>query len=301
MSLTIGICAFNEEGRIATLIEDVLNQVGVPENAKVIVVASGCTDLTPVIVRRIMSREPRLRLIEEQQRRGKTSAINKILANCKTELLALVDADIRLPPETLSRLLQAFSEKRVGVVGALPAIENSDENVIARSLSMISWIMTRALKELSLREQLSFVMGETYCFRTELIGRVPDGVVNDDAYIASCAKRMGFKVVLAPEAKFVVKVPSSIPDYIAQRRRVTFGHLQIREKRGRFATSMEGIALDYPSILLRALVQEAAARPRSIWVALVILELEVFIRLSVWFDVRLGREYARWKRITTTK
>jgi cellulose synthase/poly-beta-1,6-N-acetylglucosamine synthase-like glycosyltransferase len=301
MSLTIGICAFNEEGTIATLIEDVLKQRGVSSSTEVIVVASGCTDLTPMIVRRIMSREPRVYLIEEEQRRGKTSAINKILANCKSELLALVDADIRLPPETLWAVLRGFSDERVGVVGAVPVIENCDENLIARSLSMISGIMTRALKELSLRAGLSFVMGETYCFRTKLIGRVPDGVVNDDAYVASYAKSMGFKVILAPEAKFVVRVPSSIPDYIAQRRRVTFGHLQIKEKMGRFATSMEGIALEYPRILLRASIEEAALRPRSIWLALVSLELEAFTRLFALFDMRLGRQHAKWRRIATTK
>jgi len=301
MSVTIGICAFNEEDRITTLIEDVLKQRGVSKSTKVIVVASGCTDLTPIIVRRIMSRNPRVHLIEEEQRRGKTSAVNKILGNCESELLALVDADIRLPPETLWTVLRGFSDERVGVVGALPVIENCYENLIARSLSMISRVMTRALRELSLREELSFVMGETYCFRTNLIGRVPDGIVNDDAYIASYARSMGFKVILAPEAKFVVGVPSSIPDYIAHRRRVTFGHLQIREKTGRFATSMEGIALDYPRILLRASIQEAALRPRSIWLTLVTLELEVFTRLFAWFDRKLGGEYEKWRMIATTK
>lgn len=300
MSLTIGVCAYNEEHTIRRVLGDILNQRGLPQNVRVIVVASGCTDNTVGIVREVMNGDRRVQLIEEKSRTGKTSAINLILANCLTGVLMLVDADIRLFHDSVGEMLRAISDERVAVVGGLPVVENSESGVVAESAATIWRVMRRAMTEIGLRGELSFVMGELYCFRTDLVERIPPEVVNDDAYIAMFARNRGFKVVHAAEANFVLRVPSSIPDYIAQRRRVTFGHLLIKARMGRFA-NIEGIALDHPTILARAMIREAASRPASIVRAMFLLELEVAVRLLAWLDLRTGKQHTLWNRIATTK
>jgi len=291
MNLTIGVCAFNEESNIGALLLDVLGQGGLPEGVRIVVVASGCTDNTAGVVREVMKDTRRLALIEEEARTGKTNAINLILSTCPSGVLTLVDADIRLPQGTLARLFNAFSDKRIGVAGGLPIVGNSENGTIAKSASVILRIMTRALKELSLKGELVYVMGNLYGFRTSLVQRIPDGVVNDDAYVAMLVRSKGYKAVLAPGAQFLTRVPSSIPDYIAQRRRVTFGHMQVKARTGRFATSMEGIAFAHKSILVRAMVHEAASRPMSILRALLVLELEVVVWLLAWLDLRSGKQH----------
>jgi cellulose synthase/poly-beta-1,6-N-acetylglucosamine synthase-like glycosyltransferase len=301
MSLTVGICAFNEERNIKALLDDVLSQEDLPETANVIVVASGCTDNTAGIVREVMTRDPRVLLVEEETRSGKASAVNQILAMCPSGLLALVDADIRLPRNSVMEVVRAFSDERIGAVGALPILGNAENGTVAKSAAIVWRVMSRALSELSMRGELSFVMGELYCFRTDIVKRIPAGVVNDDAYIATFVRSRGFKVVIAPGANFVTKVPSAIADYIAQRRRVTFGHLLIRTRTGRFATSMEGIALNHTSTLVRSMIREAVTRPTSIIRALLVLELEVAAGLLAWLDSKSGKQHVPWKRIGTTK
>jgi cellulose synthase/poly-beta-1,6-N-acetylglucosamine synthase-like glycosyltransferase len=143
-------------------------------------------------------------------------------------------------------------------------------------------------------------MGELYCFRTDLVDRIPSEVVNDDAYVATFARNRGFKVVHAANANFVLKVPSSISDYIAQRRRVTFGHLQIKAQTGRFA-NIEGMALDQTVVLARAMIHEAASHPMSMMRAMFLLELEVVVRLLAWLDMRTGKQHRLWNTIATTK
>ena len=301
MNLTIGVCAFNEAGNIKALLRDVLGQEGLPRATKVIVVASGCTDNTADIVREITMEDPRVLLVEEEARTGKASAINRISAMCPSGLLALVDADTRLLQDALAQVLQPFSDEKIGVVGGLPIVGNPESSAVSKAATIIWRVMRQALSELSLKGKLSFVMGELCCFRTSLVGRVPETVVNEDAYIARLARSKGFKVVLAPQATFVVKVPSSIPDYLAQRRRVTFGHLQMRAQTGRFASSMEGIALNHTWTLLRAMVREAASRPMSIIRTLFVLELEVVAWALAWFDLRTGKQHVLWRRIESTK
>ena len=300
MHLTIGVCAYNEEKNIKALLGDILNQKCLPQDARVIVVASGCTDNTVGIVREIADVNPGVELIEEKNRTGKTNAINLILANCSAELLALVSADIRLPRDSVSEILQAISDERVAVAGGLPVIENSESSGVAKCAAIIWRVMRQTMIELGSADELSFVMGELYCFRTNLVERIPLEVVNDDAYIATFARNRGFKVVHAAKANFVLKVPSSIPDYIAQRRRVTYGHLLIKAQMGRFS-NIEGMALAHTVILARAMIHEAASHPISMVRALFLLELEAVVRLLAWLDVRTGKQYTTWSRIATTK
>jgi cellulose synthase/poly-beta-1,6-N-acetylglucosamine synthase-like glycosyltransferase len=300
MNLTIGVCAYNEERKIKTLLGDILDQKDLPQGARVIVVASGCTDNTASIVRDIANSNPKVELIEEESRTGKTNAINLVLEKCPIEFLVLVSADIRLPKDSIGEILRAISDEGVAVVGGLPVVENSENGAVAKSAAIIWRVMRQAMTELGSSGELPFVMGELYCFRVSLVERIPSQVVNDDAYVATLARSKGFKVVHAAKANFVLKVPSSIPDYIAQRRRVTYGHLLIKAQMGRFA-NIEGIALDHTLILARAMIREAALHPTSVIRAMFLLELEVAVRLLAWLDLRTGRQHATWSRIATTK
>ena len=49
--LTIGICAYNEEWNIGELLTNILSIQGIPKDAEVIAVCSGCQDGTAEVVR----------------------------------------------------------------------------------------------------------------------------------------------------------------------------------------------------------------------------------------------------------
>src|SRR5579864_3985776 len=79
VSLAIGIMAYNEERNIGALLDSVFAQTASEKIARIVVVASGCTDRTCEIVSRYSQGDPRVVLIEEPDRAGKTAAINKFL------------------------------------------------------------------------------------------------------------------------------------------------------------------------------------------------------------------------------
>ena len=74
---SMGIMAYNEEANIGRLLEAVTTQkfkeVALTE---IVVVASGCTDNTEAVVLEWAKRDARIRLISQEKRMGKASAIN---------------------------------------------------------------------------------------------------------------------------------------------------------------------------------------------------------------------------------
>src|SRR4029077_17805022 len=76
LTIAIGVMAHNEEANIARLLDSILAQTALDRIARVMVVASGCTDKTCEIVEAYCSRDARITLVAEAERGGKVNAIN---------------------------------------------------------------------------------------------------------------------------------------------------------------------------------------------------------------------------------
>src|SRR5438046_2771909 len=85
IGLSVGIAAYNEAGNIGNLIQRLQGEM--QNHDQMIVVSSGSTDRTSDIVLRYCESDPRIELFVEQNRKGKPSAINKILAEFGGEML----------------------------------------------------------------------------------------------------------------------------------------------------------------------------------------------------------------------
>src|SRR5690242_9761971 len=106
---SVGIMAYNEEGNIAAAIESILGQK-LPSGhvAELIVVASGCEDRTPEIVAELARDDYRVRLIRQDRREGKASAINLFIGEARSPVLIMVSADVLVKQGTIETLLAHF-------------------------------------------------------------------------------------------------------------------------------------------------------------------------------------------------
>jgi hypothetical protein len=96
LECSVGVMAYNEEANITHALDSILRQELTRKQIReVIVVASGCQDRTVPIVADIATREPRVRLIEQERREGKASAINLFIGAAKCPVLIMVSADTR--------------------------------------------------------------------------------------------------------------------------------------------------------------------------------------------------------------
>lgn len=299
--LTIGIYAHNEQTSIPYVLDSVLRRQGLPDTARVIVVCSGCTDLTVPIVQHFAANDKRLELVIESERLGVGSAINKILERCTTDLLILIEADTRPYDNTVRQLAAELEERNAGLLGAWPIIGNENDGWIPRGLAFIRRVLLRSLLDLRSLSDQTYSNSEFVCIRRHLLSRVPDRIVNAETYIDLCIHKVGYPVLPSRKVKVLIRLPESVPDYVAQRRRIYYGHMQIKRLFGLYASSMEGIVSGNPYLAFRSAFQEIRVKPRlalEIW-PILLLDLVAYVGACV--DVARGTSHIAWKMISTTK
>lgn len=112
--ITILIAAYNEEESIGATVRNKLALDYPEEKLEIIVISDGSADKTDEIVNAV--EDPRVRLIRQEPRAGKTSALNMAIPQAKGEILVFSDANSIYAPETLRLLASNFNDPEVGYV-----------------------------------------------------------------------------------------------------------------------------------------------------------------------------------------
>lgn len=96
-TLIVAIPAYNEEANIANVIDSLIHQE--KKNftmEKIVVYSDASTDNTEKIVSRISKHLRIVKLVRGNTRRGKMYRLNEIFHSCSSDILVVVDADIKL-------------------------------------------------------------------------------------------------------------------------------------------------------------------------------------------------------------
>jgi poly-beta-1,6-N-acetyl-D-glucosamine synthase len=286
---TVGITAHNEEGNIGQLLDGMLNQqlqtVSIEE---IIVVASGCTDNTEVIVRSYCDREPRIKLLSQDRREGKASAINLLLRHQTERVLVLCSADLQPALDAVEFLVAPFSDPEMGMTSSRPIPVNNRESFMGFAAHLL-WDLHHEVNALG-----GFKAGEMIAF-IKIFERIPYRTSVDEASIEPVIRGQGYRVQYVPQAIVRNKGPETVADFLRQRRRIYSGHLDIRRLLGYSVSTMSG------TTVLRLLLRRLDLRPRQFIWTWVVVALEVYGRFLGWRDFRSRRDHSVWEIASTTK
>jgi len=234
-SVTIGIPAYNERGRICYILQQVLSQCRCLVD-ELIINTSGSTDGTQEEVSSIVKKgntcQP-IKIINKTERAGKAAALNDILEACKTDIIVFMDGDVKLGKNCVRELLRLFFHANVGVVsGNVMPLNNESGGLF----SHFSWIERQLHHKLCMdlvrRGKAPKVNGTFFALRRSVTNHLPRQTVSDDEYVSWCAQKKGYRVAYAPNAIVYTKDPDNYRDYIAKRRRIFTGHFFIKRTRG---------------------------------------------------------------------
>src|ERR687888_125369 len=190
---SVGIMAYNEEANIAEAIGTILGQeVASHHIAELIVVASGCEDRTGAIVTDIGRDDARVRLIEQQRREGKASAINLFISAARSPVLLMVSADVLVKEGTIDALLRHFEDPSVGMVGGHPIPVNGETTFLGHAVHLQWRLHDRIARE-------SPKLGEIVAFRN-VVPSIPNDTAVDEISIQALVTQLGYRLVYGPGA-----------------------------------------------------------------------------------------------------
>lgn len=296
---SIGICASDTAPNLSSLLE-LIESDHIPQDfilSRVILVASGCAGKSIAYARELEQKETRLMIIQEPERYGKADAINKVFEHSDGDFLIFVNADALPSKGSIGKLLESIATNdSVGIASASPFFE--PRKGILSKVEQLMWSMhnetSRLLNHMDICNHSN---DEMLIVRSNLWRHLPYDLVNDGAFIAACARRDGYSIKFCEDAKVKIDVPSRITDSIEQRRRIIFGHFQIRKLLGQSPITVESMLLSSPLLALKIVVRTLARSPLFIAIFPVTVSSEILALCGALMDFsRSSKRHSVWRR-----
>jgi biofilm PGA synthesis N-glycosyltransferase PgaC len=274
---SVGVTAYNEENNIGPLLDSLLQQhLHDVEICEIIVVASGCTDNTVPIVEGYVSENPQIKLFVQSKREGKTAAINVFLAHATEDVCVLESGDTLPHEDAVEHLVRMFTDPAVGMTGAHKVPVNTPDQIVG----LFTHLRLRLEHQLCLEIPR---LGEMIAFR-KVFDHIPPDVAMDEAFVEALVVKRGMSVRYAPDAVVYNTGPTSIKEFVRQRRRNHAGHLYLKSKYGYAVSSIQNTRV------VKIAFKEFWGALKLIWTLALLAVLEAWSRLLGWYDFAIKKD-----------
>lgn len=177
-TLSVLIAAYNEEANIGKKVEQTLALDYPAEKLEILVLSDGSTDHTDEIIRAF--KDPRVRLIRMEPRRGKTAAQNQGVREARGEILVFSDATTVYHSQALRYLGCNYEDTNVGAASGRYQYFDPEGNSPTGLGTMAFWNYENLLKTLQSHiHTISGCCGCIYSVRKSAYTQLPDDVISD--------------------------------------------------------------------------------------------------------------------------
>ncbi len=295
MKVSIAVPAYNEERNIAQLIDSLRSQrTQFAEIVEIVVIASGCTDRTALLVRERQARAGiPIVLIEEAERRGKVAAINTYLSERHPDVdaVCLCSADLLVTRDVIEKLVCCLRDHPdVGMCGGRPLPTNGVGTFTGEATRFL-WQMHHRVAEESPK------LGELIMIRANLAGHLPQQCAVDEASLEQMVCRDGYRLAYVGDAVVHNHGPETFREFLRQRRRIAAGHYWLRESSGYSVATMNALR-----VVRLTLSELSQASPRASLYILATIVTEVLSRALGYVDFLTNRDkHTIWRVSESTK
>jgi cellulose synthase/poly-beta-1,6-N-acetylglucosamine synthase-like glycosyltransferase len=227
LTVTIGLTTLNEEKTVGRAL-DALMRGADAIGAEIVVVAGG-SDRTVEIVNAKLQSRSRDKVLIDSVPQGKPSALNRLVSAGSGEILVLTDGDVEVGDGSIELLLRALEDEGVGCACGRVTGSSSDGNAIQKACGLMAEMMHKERSERYASEgSVDLASGNLMAVRRSLFPILPLDSNSDDGYISLAVRSKGKKIAYVKDAVAVVKFPSTFSDFLRQKVRTRYGHLQLR-------------------------------------------------------------------------
>ncbi|MDA8101862.1 MAG: glycosyltransferase [Nitrospiraceae bacterium] len=278
--VSVGIMAHNEAALIGHCLGAFLRQDA--NITEVVVVVSGSTDETEEVVGLYASRDPRIRLVSEPERNGKLAAVQHFLDEAQHELCVVASADVVPAKGCVLMLVASLGDPDVSMVGPKVVPMRHGEGLIDR----VHAVLWQLHHQVALRNPK---VGELFAVRRSMTSELSKVAGCDEVIIEERVLSRGGRLAYVPAAIVNNMGPTSLAEYLRQRRRVHAQHLAVKSGLGYTPSTF------YVRSALRPVLAWAIRRPLT-WPDLFTCgTLEACGRLLGRIDHRRGKTHLTWQ------
>lgn len=220
LTITIAICALNEEANIGNLLKSIMIQEEEGYKLdKILVISDGSTDQTVEIAK---SFGKRVEVKAYKQRRGKSSRLNEIYTSVTSDVVIQPDADVILAHEyVISEVIKPFiGNLSVGMTGGHP-IPLPAETFLEEAINYTLEVYIPFRKKLNGGDNILSATGRLLALRKEVFRNitVPKDTIANDGFVYFCTITQGYLYRYAEKAIVYFRSPQNLKDHISQNTR----------------------------------------------------------------------------------
>ena len=222
-SMTLMICAYNEEDVVAEKMENTLALDYPHDKLRIMWVTDGSNDHT----NELLAAYPEVDIVFSPERRGKTAALKHGLRELKTRYVAFTDANTMINREALREIARLFMDPTVGCVSGEKRVAARKEGEMAAEGEGLYWRYESTLKKWD--SELYSAMGaagELYAIDPQLVKEVPDEALLDDFMMSMYIVDGGKRIAYTPDAYALEYGSANIFEESKRKRRIAAGGLQ---------------------------------------------------------------------------
>jgi hypothetical protein len=296
-----GIVAYGDGARIMLAIRSLRTQ-RLPKGAawtKIWVVVSPDTVGTARYARLAAAGDPRIEVIEEADRRGKSAALSEIFRRASGDILVLLNGDAEAEPGAVARLIRASGGARLpfGVM-ARPSVPPGGRGPMYGSYQLLWALHHRLHAELYASGERTHLSDELLALSIERLPPMGPGVINDGACLGAWIHGQGGELRYAENARVRISLPARAVDHIAQRRRIFVGPHQTYSVAGLAEPTLVGLAVRDPAAAARLIWSEVRRQPGGFLALTILCATELVAQaLGVGDRARGTTNYGIWPRV----
>ena len=204
--VSVVIPTYNEEVTIKKKLSNIFEQNYA--NFDVYIIDSASKDRTADIINEFINENDVIfNFIVEKERKGKSSALNRIIKEVKGEIIAITDSDVLWEENVITNMVKNFNDEKIGAITGRQIIIDSNRNMLSKSEKAYKNIFDILRKGESNLDSTPIFNGPAMAFRTKLLDHLPEDTIADDTQLAMMIRKKGFKTIFDENVIFYESVP----------------------------------------------------------------------------------------------
>ncbi len=291
LTLIIGIPAFNEEDNIRFLLNDLLKQKKDKFLLReILVVSDGSTDSTEKIVKEF---KKGVNLRKNEKRCGLAFTQNLILEHATSDVLILINADVRiLDKNFLFKMIQPIQKNSVDLVS--PSVSEAEPSTFFEKVLFVSTkIKNVAYENYRDGDNVYTCRGVARAFSKRFYSSFRFSTsIGEDAFSYYNCKVNGFKYHFQKSTSVIFRLPTNFMDHKKQSIRFYNSKELLKKEFGKHLVS-EGYKLG-KGVLIKSILKNLISDPIS---TIMYFSVLLIIKAQSFFV----REKENWERVSSSK